>query len=1475
MSPVLYRRLFTALPGVILWLSSLTLAAQSISVLEINQDWQHYDSDTRFNYAGYVLPPQLATDGAANQQIEFRVRGADGGIGQVNGDGCRAKGGEGAYAHVALPIGTGDGQIHPGGSLRFVAGYRGHADDSSLRGFGDGGGGTAVFYTTKVPVPGDEEVSLDFGDAGTKWVALVIAGGGGGGYRTQFIACQDPEPGQGGQEPTHHADLASLNTGGGTSETEGGGGGGLTGDAENRNDFGGRAGFSVGASSHCCTGWTYGAGSGGGGGIHGGGGGGGRRGGNAGDDKGGRSGKSYVVAEASILEAAAGGQTFNPINGYIEYKIDGYALPVARCQPVVVVTPSNGTAAAVTGRDLDDGSSADERSSLVSYEVDLDGGCGGDLRWGNQSATLTVTDAFGERAQCTSTVVVDQTGNTLPTLDAGAGGTRFDFTGSAQDYLIPGANNREQVTITLKGADGGNADLDCGTGSSRNRDGGRGGLVSATFDIGCGAGELEPGGTLRFIVGEQGRSQSFTAFLCIGTATGGGGGGTAVLYRGVTDCDWQILMVAGAGGGAQAGGGDDYHGQSAIVAGWTDPATYAGGGDDENLADSPEDQEKYLANNGEGGKTQAAQGVDFYVGGGGGGAYGRGANVECVGYPDTGGGRAGFPNGGAGGKEGAGCSNQRDGGWGFGGGGGGLDKGGGGGGYSGGWDEGGGGSSYINVAFSYSNESTANNERSGDGYAHYRFETNTKTDPALDCPLAHTVYLDDQGQATVRADDINVSYTPSGDCGRHTAYFLSPGVNYLQNVDCNWLDLPIDDRQLKVVYQEQNGGTAQCTTVVTVRDDRPPTLTCVNTQVDIDGQSAVTLDLTRIATGVSDQCGADGVTLSAPQTVFDCADVGAKSLVVTAKDAAGNTSTCTRTVFVVNRAGVPTADCFDRTVSVAIDETIRVADLYPSNANTTGCGDQPFELFTPATLDCSNLGSNTVTYLLQDEAGQEFTCNLSVTVQLDGDCLDNATYDFSGQKASETFPASDLLTGAACGSASGGSGAATTVTVGCTDFTNEGSVFIDRAESALNFDHHDALTFGDRGELTVEFWIKPAATQRYTAEARTVVGKVDRSTGNHPFLIFLTDERRITYQRRGSGGSDLSVTSARRLSADVWQHVAVLTDGSSVEIYVNGTRTARQTGISAPPTGVDNDASVTVGSTRGYYQQNVTAHFDELRIWGDVRTPAELTTYRTLGLRGDEADLLLYATFEETDGINLNDFSPHKALGYNFGLSRTTDVPPVSEEVALREITLAGLLASGNCTSDLVLRRMTANNCALALPLDLLSFTGRAAAKTNELAWATANEEGFARFVVQRSADGQSWADLGAVAGGRVEGSSGGRTPYSYTDSPPPATAYYRLRMEDLDGSATHSFAVRIARPAEAADLRVYPNPSNGRFTVRLPLSAGGVADLYCYDLAGRLRFRVSTGARYEQREPLPAGLYLLTAELAGGRRVTQRVVVQ
>ena len=166
----------------------------------------------------------------------------------------------------------------------------------------------------------------------------------------------------------------------------------------------------------------------------------------------------------------------------------------------------------------------------------------------------------------------------------------------------------------------------------------------------------------------------------------------------------------------------------------------------------------------------------------------------------------------------------------------------------------------------------------------------------------------------------------------------------------------------------------------------------------------------------------------------------------------------------------------------------------------------------------------------------------------------------------------------------------------------------------------------------------------------------------------------------------------------------------------------------------------------------------------------------------------------------------------------------------------------------------------------------------NKLAWATATEENVADFIIERSVDARgSWERLGKVA---AAGNSSDIVEYSFMDDKPLSSAYYRLRIEDVDGSFAYSPIIQLQRARGEAEVLLYPIPTKDRLMVRFENAQGESVQTRIYDLAGRqLQTAITAGQEGSQTlqldvQALDAGVFILEMEL-DGQVYRQRFVKQ
>lgn len=107
-----------------------------------------------------------------------------------------------------------------------------------------------------------------------------------------------------------------------------------------------------------------------------------------------------------------------------------------------------------------------------------------------------------------------------------------------------------------------------------------------------------------------------------------------------------------------------------------------------------------------------------------------------------------------------------------------------------------------------------------------------------------------------------------------------------------------------------------------------------------------------------------------------------------------------------------------------------------------------------------------------------------------------------------------------------------------------------------------------------------------------------------------------------------------------------------------------------------------------------------------------------------------------------------------------------------------------------------------ALPVNLLDLTGKHHGEKNILTWLTTPESTEDHFIVERSANGQTFGYAGRV---NTMPAAGGNRLYSFTDHAPLAgTAWYRLKMVDLNGEENFSKIISI-NGVVPATIKIYP----------------------------------------------------------------------
>lgn len=114
------------------------------------------------------------------------------------------------------------------------------------------------------------------------------------------------------------------------------------------------------------------------------------------------------------------------------------------------------------------------------------------------------------------------------------------------------------------------------------------------------------------------------------------------------------------------------------------------------------------------------------------------------------------------------------------------------------------------------------------------------------------------------------------------------------------------------------------------------------------------------------------------------------------------------------------------------------------------------------------------------------------------------------------------------------------------------------------------------------------------------------------------------------------------------------------------------------------------------------------------------------------------------------------------------------------------------------------------LPVELTSFRAYPTASGNHLTWETASEQNTQGFEIEKSSDGKGFESIGKVA---AVGNSSTLQSYNFVDKIPFSVTYYRLKINDFDGTMEYSKVVSI-QTSRKTGLKIYPSVATDFLTI-------------------------------------------------------------
>ncbi|MEP6949129.1 MAG: choice-of-anchor tandem repeat GloVer-containing protein [Ginsengibacter sp.] len=165
------------------------------------------------------------------------------------------------------------------------------------------------------------------------------------------------------------------------------------------------------------------------------------------------------------------------------------------------------------------------------------------------------------------------------------------------------------------------------------------------------------------------------------------------------------------------------------------------------------------------------------------------------------------------------------------------------------------------------------------------------------------------------------------------------------------------------------------------------------------------------------------------------------------------------------------------------------------------------------------------------------------------------------------------------------------------------------------------------------------------------------------------------------------------------------------------------------------------------------------------------------------------------------------------------------------------------------------------LPVTLISFTGKNSGNYNMLSWQAGNEQNLNYYELQRSIDGQNFAEISQIK-------AAGNNNYSYRDnigSLVSSLCYYRLKSVDKDGIFKYSIVLEI-RKERNGFAGVSPNPFKDNLVINVESFSRDKVIFIITDISGKQLYKenklLSSGTNVveiNETRRLSKGPYLLT----------------
>ncbi len=230
-----------------------------------------------------------------------------------------------------------------------------------------------------------------------------------------------------------------------------------------------------------------------------------------------------------------------------------------------------------------------------------------------------------------------------------------------------------------------------------------------------------------------------------------------------------------------------------------------------------------------------------------------------------------------------------------------------------------------------------------------------------------TVQLDATGNATIVAADID-----NGTSDNCSVVSLTLDVTSFTCAD-------VGTNTVTLTAEDESGNTGSATATVTVEDNIAPSVLTQDITVNLDAMGMASITPADVDNGSTDNCGID--TYSLDVDTFDCDDVGPNTVTLTVVDINGNSAQASAVVTVVD-VTPPVIVCAPDVVTI-MDPGVCYAEVFFADAIALDeCGiASVIQTAGPASGSLFTQGVTTIEYTATDVNGNTTVCSFTITIQ--------------------------------------------------------------------------------------------------------------------------------------------------------------------------------------------------------------------------------------------------------------------------------------------------------------------------------------------------------------------------------------------------------------------------------------------------------------------------------------------------------------